>query len=195
MLSCTKCWSLLPAYAVGEANAHACPSCGTAFEIQLFPALVTGPQRLTPNDLTLAEGAASCFHHASKRAHASCMKCGKFLCALCSLEIGDQVWCSQCLSGGAGKGASPLEERRVLWDSIALGLAVGTTVVLFLFYFWIFTAPAAIFIALKYWNRPTSLLPRTKIRFVLAIMLGFVQIAAWLVIARFAFIGLRAGKG
>jgi hypothetical protein len=195
MLSCTKCWSLLPAYAVGEASSHACPACGASFEIVVFPAMLKGTGAIAPGDLQLTEDSASCFHHASKRAQSACSQCGKFLCALCSLEFGSEVWCSACISAGAGKQTvRKAEQRRTLWDSIALGLIVLPTVLFFFFYFWIFTASAAIFIALKNWNQPPSLLPRTKIRLVLAIVLGLLQIVAWLAMAATVIGIFRAQK-
>ena len=192
MLSCTKCWAVLPSYAVRDGGVAGCPSCGSVLELYLFPALVEVRQALTREQLELTAGAAHCFHHASKRADSICSQCGKFLCGLCSLEIGDSVWCAQCLSTGAAKnGVQAVEGRRTLWDSIALGTALLPLVVVFLIYFWIFTAPAAIFLSLKYWKRPTSILPRTKVRFVLAILIGLLQLGAWILLLVAVIIAVR----
>ena len=47
------------------------------------------------------------------------------------------------------------------------------------FWFTVFTAPAAIFVALRYWKAPSSLLQRSKIRFVVALLIAGLQVAGW----------------
>jgi hypothetical protein len=186
-LSCLKCWSLLPAHAAGEGTSI-CASCGSAWSIDAFPALFDRPAPLQKEELELAEGEASCFHHASKRAATSCSRCGRFLCALCALELGGETWCATCLSTGATeKRVHSLETRRILWDSVALGIAIIPLVTLIGLYFLIFTAPAAIFVALRYWNRPGSVLPRTKGRFVLTIAIASAELGLWSFMAYMVF--------
>ena len=41
------------------------------------------------------------------------------------------------------------------------------------------TAPASIFVALRYWNAPRSLVPRGRGRLVLALTLSLVQMGLW----------------
>ena len=148
-------------------------------ELTVFPAFFRGPQQISEEDLSLQEGSASCFYHGTKRAAVSCKRCGKFLCSLCSLEVLSEHWCADCLtSGAAEKNVPGLVARRTLWDTIALSFTVIPTVILPLFYFWIFTAPAAIFLSIGCWKKPSSLVPRTKIRFVLAIVFALAQMAA-----------------
>jgi len=50
---------------------------------------------------------------------------------------------------------------------------------LLIFYFTIITAPAALFVAIRHWNSPSSIIPRTKIRFVLAIITALMELAGW----------------
>jgi len=50
---------------------------------------------------------------------------------------------------------------------------------LLIFYFTIITAPAALFVAIRHWNSPSSIIPRTKIRFVVAIVIALVELAGW----------------
>ena len=69
-----------------------------------------------------------------------------------------------------------LTRRRVLHDEIALSMAV---LPLLAWPFTIATAPTAIIWALRHWNSPTSILPRTKVRFLVAILIASLQIAAW----------------
>ena len=58
----------------------------------------------------------------------------------------------------------------MLYDKIALALAVYP---MLLFYLTFFTAPMAIFVAIRYWKAPASILPRTRIRSVIAIVRYF----------------------
>ena len=68
-------------------------------------------------------------------------------------------------------------KRRILYDDIALGLAL---LPLLMWPFTLMTAPAAIFMVLKYWRRgPTSLVRRTRIRYVLALLFALPQFAGW----------------
>ena len=72
-----------------------------------------------------------------------------------------------------------MENRRTLYDSIALSLAVLPLVILFFWFFTIVTAPMALFIAIRYWNAPRSIVHRTRIRYVVAMTVASVEIAAW----------------
>lgn len=66
-----------------------------------------------------------------------------------------------------------LENHRVLYDSMALWIAIFP---LLLYPFLIITAPLAIFVAVRYWHRPSSIIPRTNIRKILAIFLGLIEL-------------------
>jgi hypothetical protein len=46
-------------------------------------------------------------------------------------------------------------------------------------WFTIFTAPIAIYLSIRHWNSPMSVTGRTKIRFILAIIISGFQILAW----------------
>jgi hypothetical protein len=75
-----------------------------------------------------------------------------------------------------------LENRRILYDSAALGLAVLPLVVFFFWFLTLATAPAAIILAIYSWRKPNSILPRTRIRSWLAIVIAALQIAGWVVL-------------
>lgn len=179
MLSCTKCWALLDTSTVSSAAVLRCPACASAIEVIAFPALFRGGQVSRSVELSASEDLASCFYHTTKRASVACTRCGKFLCALCSLEVSSEVWCPACLSHGAAeKRVAALETRRTLWDTVALGCAVLPTIFFVFFYFWIFTAPATIFLSIRYWSRPSSIIPRTKVRFIVAMLIALLQLTA-----------------
>jgi hypothetical protein len=99
------------------------------------------------------------------------------LCPLCDIEFDGGHICASCLSAGKKKGKiKNLETQRVLYDGIALSLAI---LPLLIFYLTIITAPISIYVAIRYWKAPTSILPRTKIRFILAIVFSGLQLAGW----------------
>jgi hypothetical protein len=81
-----------------------------------------------------------------------------------------------------------LETQRVLYDDIALALAIIPVI-----FIWptIITAPMSIFIALRHWKTPLSIVPRTKIRFIIAMFLSGLQITGWV----FLFFKLLAKIG
>lgn len=177
MLSCTKCWALLDTSTISSAATLNCPACASAIDISIFPAFFRGPQFSAAGELSVSEDLASCFYHTTKRASVACTRCGKFLCALCSLEVLSDVWCPACLSHGATEKRVPaLETRRTLWDTVALGCAVLPTVFFVFVYFWVFTAPATLFLSIRYWNRPSSIVPRNKLRFIIATVIALLQL-------------------
>jgi hypothetical protein len=50
-----------------------------------------------------------------------------------------------------------------------------------IFYFTIVTAPIAIYLSIRHWNSPMGIIRRTKVRFILAIVISGLQIFAWTV--------------
>jgi hypothetical protein len=103
--------------------------------------------------------------------------CGRFICALCDVEMSGQHVCPSCIETGLKKRKMPnLENRRVLYDDIAVALSIIPMI-----FFWptIVTAPASIYISLCYWKSPTSIIPRSKVRFIIAILISLLQITVW----------------
>ena len=66
-----------------------------------------------------------------------------------------------------------------MYDDLALSIAV---LPLILIYFTCITAPIAIYIAIRHWNAPLSVIPRTKVRFLIAIVIASLEIAGWIAI-------------
>jgi len=71
-----------------------------------------------------------------------------------------------------------LDRHRVLYDSAAFMLA---TIPIITIWFTAITAPVAFYMAIRYWNAPTSIVGRTRTRFILAMGLAGIQIVAWAV--------------
>ncbi len=159
-----------------------CRFCGSEIRAIVFPSMFVPPSVPTAAEMAAGIGDATCFYHSSKRADAPCSQCGRFLCALCSVELSGAVWCPECLEAGrTRKRVVNLENQRTLHDSIALALATLPAVLISPP---IVTAPAALFLSIFYWKRPTSIVRRhPKARLVLAMILSLIQIGIWIAIA------------
>jgi len=163
----------------------------------VFPALFRPPPPPVSADPALAEGEASCFHHAAKRAVSACSQCGRFLCALCTVELNGANFCPACLESGASKKKiRNLENYRTLWDSIALGAGAAPLVFFVpMLYFWFLTGPLALFVSIRYWNAPLSIVPRYKWRFIVAILLALVQLILFGFMAFAVILAFRQQQG
>jgi hypothetical protein len=145
--------------------------------VDLFNAFYQAPAVGVAGETVSAQGEAECFFHPGKKAIVPCSGCGRLLCGLCDVEFEGRHLCLNCLQAGrARQKIVALENQRPLYDSIALALAFYP--LLFVFPTLI-TAPAAVYVVLRYWKRATSLLPRTRVRYVLALLLAGVQIVGW----------------
>jgi hypothetical protein len=120
---------------------------------------------------------ASCFYHPQKQAAQVCDGCGRLICNLCSVDLGSEHLCPSCISAGRRKGKiTALEGSRTCYDRISLSLAFVGIV----FYgFSIILAPIAIYIAIRHWNSPGSLLGVSKNRYVIAIILATLELIGW----------------
>jgi hypothetical protein len=177
LVQCPKCQAWLLDGVFNQTELSPCPACGVPLQVEVFPALF---RRINPGqsgETIMFEGESSCFYHPQKKAVRPCQGCGRFVCALCDCELNGQHFCPACLEAGKTKGKiKSLENQRTLYDGIALSLAIYP---LLIFYFTLVTAPIALFVAIRYWNAPRSLVRRTKIRYITAIILASMQIAGW----------------
>jgi hypothetical protein len=144
---------------------------------RVFPAF--DRPRLTGSEVARVqtEGESSCFYHPSNQAATSCETCGRFLCTLCDIDLDGRHLCPSCLERGVTvEKTDSLEDRRTQYDSAALHLLSWP---LFTFWFPIFTAPAALYLVIRHWNTPMSILPRTRFRLWLALLLAVGQILGY----------------
>jgi len=135
----------------------------------------------------LVEGEASCFYHAAKKAAVACEGCGRFLCALCDIEMAGRHICPSCVESEKKKGnTNRVTTHRVLYDEASLALAIVPMIFL-----WptLVTAPITLFLVCRYWKAPLSIVPRTRIRFVVAGLIAAAQAAGWIVF--FTFLATR----
>jgi hypothetical protein len=174
-VACTNCKASLPADLLDGAF-HMCPRCESWLQVHLFPAFTRG----TPVVLTepaLIEGQSSCFYHPHKTAVVACESCGRFLCALCDVEIGGIHRCPPCLESGRRKQQlQTLETEHTRYDRIALAL---TTIGLLFWPITLFTAPAALYMVIRYWNRRSKILPASPVISLIAGLLALAEIGGW----------------
>ena len=137
------------------------------------------------------EGDAACFDHPLKRAVAACRQCGRFVCPLCAVALGDATWCPSCVAAGAGQArAANLESSRTLYDTVALATPLLS---LLMWPFTVITGPGAIVFSIVKWRAPLSVVRRSRWRFVVAILIGLAEITAW--IWGIAYFMLRGSPG
>jgi hypothetical protein len=170
---CPACELELPSGVVDARRALPCPFCARDITVLLYPA-ATRAEPAAPAVEAVA-GESTCYFHPRKTAATACWHCGRFVCALCQTEFGGHSWCPECLASGVTKSRiATLETHRTLHDSIALAVSIWP----FVFGFWpsLFGAPAAMFIAIRYWKRPTSIVRRWKWRAVLAVIIALAEL-------------------
>src|SRR4051812_19711045 len=177
VLVCTKCFTPLPSSVINLSEPVPCPGCQVPLRAEVFPAFFRETQRGNAGELALQEGQATCFYHPQKSAHVPCDACGRFICALCDVELHGEHLCPSCVEAGRRKGKIvTLESKRTLFDSISLSLSILPILA------WpltIVTAPATIIFALMTWKRPGSLVGRSKARYIIAIIIAVLTLIGW----------------
>jgi hypothetical protein len=176
--SCPGCEGNVAASA-GTEEWQNCPYCQQRMQIRLWPIAGRGKGTAAP----LPEQ-ATCFFHPDKAFQACCQRCGRFVCALCDLQLGTEHVCPTCFErgrtvSGLNGGKAEWRHRDVLYDSIALSLGWGWILVWPLL---VVALPAAIVLHVKYRKVPRSyLIPRSGWRF-------------WVAYAGFAWLPLLIGS-
>jgi hypothetical protein len=175
-VACTSCHAPIAAESLDGAF-HMCQRCESSLRVYIFPALSREASAILAEP-TLIEGESSCFYHPQKKAVVACESCGRFLCALCDVEIGGVHRCPACLEAGKRKQQlQTLETEHIRYDRIALALTTLT------FLFWpitLITAPAALFLVIRFWNRRSKILPGTRVIYVIAGLLALAEIGGWI---------------
>lgn len=189
-VQCPACQVALTDGVFNQPDLRPCPRCGAELQIEVFPALFRPLATGANAETVMVEGESTCFYHPTKKAVQPCAACGRFLCALCDCELHGEHYCPTCLEVGRKKGRiRSLQNQRTLYDSIALSLAIFPLII---FYLTIITAPMTLYVCFRYWNAPRSIIHRTKVRYVIAIILASLQLAGWAVGAYFVISTLTA---
>lgn len=180
---CGACSFPVAAESWNRADGVRCPGCGERVRALVFPAIQGPRQGSAPESIEAAEE-ASCFFHPASRASLPCDECGRFLCSLCDIEIDARHLCPACFeSGVTAKSIATLETQRTMYDSIALALATFPAMLI-----WpaAIGAPAALYVTIRRWRTPLSIVPRTRLRFLLAAAIALAEIAGIVVFIWFA---------
>jgi len=176
LVKCSKCQTLLLPNFFNTGELNPCPSCRALLSIEVFPAILIAPVAVFPESV-LVEGESSCFYHPAKKATIVCEGCGRFLCALCDLELNGRHVCPVCLESGQKKAKfKDLENTRMLWDRLVVAVAVFP---MLLFWTSFIGAPVALYLVLRYRKAPCSITGKSNLSFVVAGVLAVLQIAAW----------------
>lgn len=193
-LTCVKCKTALVSpqnpgeflVPVNTGTMERCPSCGTKILLEVFPALFRPATAVNAGDAVVSAEESTCFYHPRKRAIIPCDGCGRFLCALCDVELNGSHLCPNCISSGRKKGKfRNLDNERVLYDRIALAMAFAP---LLLFWATIVTAPITVYLCIRYWNSPPSIVRgRSRFSFILALLIAVMEIVCWIIVAVLAF--------
>jgi uncharacterized paraquat-inducible protein A len=182
VVTCTKCDASLNTADLNSNTLSSCPACAVRIRADVYPAAFKPPPAGSAGDRLLAEKEASCFYHGSKKAIIACSTCGRFLCALCDVEFNEVHLCPQCFEKGrTQQKIIHLENKRTCYDSIALHVATLPLLFSwpFLFFPTLLTAPMVIYICIRYWKAPTSIIERTRARFITALGIACLQIVGW----------------
>ncbi len=180
LVKCSKCQTLLAPEQFNIGELTPCPSCQSLLEIEVFPAILAAPAAAFPEPI-LVEGESSCFYHPAQKASIVCQSCGRFLCALCDLELNGRHVCPVCLETGQKKAKfKDLENTRMLWDRLAVQLALVPMILA-----WpltLLTAPITLYIILRYRKAPCSITGKSILDFIVAGFVAVLQIAAWVLV-------------
>jgi hypothetical protein len=158
-VTCPHCSVDIPA----DSRWQSCPYCQKWLQIGVWPAV-----RQNNNAATALSDQATCFFHPDKAFQTCCRRCGRFVCALCDLQLGAEHVCPTCFERGRGDsgaeaGKAEWRYRDVLYDSIAVTVGWAWIIV------WptiVAAIPVVIFLHVKYRKAPRSyLIPRSGWRF------------------------------
>jgi hypothetical protein len=174
-VACSKCKAPIPSSLLDGAF-HSCPNCLTSIRVLVFPAFAA-ERTVALAEPTVIEGESSCFYHPHKKAVLACESCGRFLCSLCDIELSGVHRCPRCLEAGKRKQElDALEMQHTRYDRIAFAL---TTVGLLFWPVTLITAPAALFLVVRFWHRRSKILPGSRLLFIMAGLFAIAEICGW----------------
>jgi uncharacterized paraquat-inducible protein A len=177
IIRCPSCSHIVDPRSIGGDGASICPSCAKRITFARFPALSARLDE-APAIEWREEGESGCFFHSRYRAKTPCDECGRFLCSLCAIRFGSQTLCPECIHAmRRGPASTGLSHQALLYDNVALSLVLLPVVGFFFIYFTIITAPAGLFASIFYFGRQKTVVPRSRFRFVLAMILAILEIA------------------
>ncbi len=182
-INCPICRTPLPAE---QCNTDSlCTKCSAPLHCIAYPALLKEQEIAHAEEVDDKEQ-ASCFYHPAKQAVIDCSHCGRFLCALCDLDMGTSHICPVCLERGKDQqGVIEQKQGCVRYDILVLALAFWPF--LLIMPLTLFSAPLTLYLTGKYYNTPISITPVKRWRFLVAAVLAIAQLIAIGFLAYFWF--------
>ena len=181
LISCMRCRAPLPVATAGNgAQTIACQRCALAADVWLFPALYRHDENRQASTRALS-GDATCFNHPERQALSVCETCGRMLCGLCHIDFNARTLCAACLHREhalARRGGKGFDAQRLRYDQMAFMAVVLSPLV---WYASFATAAYALYLAIRHWRTPVSLLPFSRWRFVVASLLALGILVGWVV--------------
>lgn len=149
-----------------------CGFCRVPVTARTFPCLSKGSAPV-PRGIPAAEGDATCQFFPEVKAEVICDECGCFMSQKAAAEWGDKTLCLPCLHRlREEKSDTEFRADLKIWDNRALGLLALLPLTLF-------TAPAALFILVKFRKEPKSWIPRSSLRWWIALALTVTVLLGW----------------
>ncbi len=171
VLECPKCQTALPPAGLNTGQFFRCPGCRSEVQAEAFPALDRPLPRGAAGEAVMVPGESACFYHEARKAVAVCDACGRFLCALCDCHLNTSHFCPGCLNAGRqDRRIQELETVRPLYGRQAFVLSL---LPLFI------TGLLALFLALRYWKAPLSLVKPQRWMLPAAVFFGALQTLAF----------------
>ena len=178
-LNCPLCSGALPVALFISGQTAQCPSCRSQVEAYIFPDFHREPFSFPAIHLAQDQEAV-CYFHSRYRAATPCDNCGRFLCEICAIRVGNRQLCAECLAQmRRQRDETGLVHYAALFDNVALFLVTAPLATVIFWIFTILSAPVSLFLSFYYRSRQWSLVPRSGFRFGLAILLSILLIAIW----------------
>lgn len=176
--TCLKCGCLIPWTDVRHEAITSCPRCRQHQELFVFAAAYRSLYPDRPRGREALPEEATCYFYPDRRADYVCALSGRFICEEAATDWeGQKVSVDSLLRLRREESTDGLKTRSVLYDDIAMATAI------FPLLFWpltLFSIPAVFYITFRHWKRgPTSIVRRSRWRYLLANLLVLPQLALW----------------
>lgn len=158
-------------------SAELCGGCGAPVAVFVIGASAEKSRQATVAAAIAGEADAHCRFLPELKAEEVCEGCGALLSSQAAVEWAGKSWCLPCVHrlrrDEIGDGQGWVAERRI-YDNLALML------VTLLLPLSLLTAPMALYFLIRYRRAPRGLLPRSSLRWWLALGLALLSLLVWL---------------
>jgi hypothetical protein len=179
LAQCPVCHAPLSGETSSEQEFISCGYCSCEVTATKFPANLRVSSD-TPAEPVRNED-SPCFFHAENRAAAVCDSCGRFLCTVCKVQTGSEVWCPDCIAKNRNETSAPqFFDQTVLFDNTAFLLAFLSLLTGFYLVGGLLVALVSTGLIIYGWARQRTIVKRSRLRFVFAGLLAAVQGIGWI---------------